>query len=81
MAQDNGGEAEPEAQQEQEQPTPAASAFIISADLANATLNYLIDQPYRQVAQLVAGFTGLVPVPEQPVEQPNRKERRATARR
>jgi hypothetical protein len=49
-----------------ESPIPAAEAYVIPAALAQATLNYLASQPYREVFALVHAFEGLEPLPESP---------------
>jgi hypothetical protein len=38
-------------------------AFVIPRALAQATLNYLAAQPYREVFALVQGFESLEPLP------------------
>jgi hypothetical protein len=38
-------------------------AYVIPAALAQATLNYLAAQPYREVFALVQGFESLEPLP------------------
>jgi hypothetical protein len=48
-------DAEAMAAAEQEAP----DAYVISRDLAQATLNYLAAQPYREVFALVQGFETL----------------------
>jgi hypothetical protein len=40
-------------------------AYVIPAALAQATLNYLAAQPYREVFTLVQGFESLEPLPSQ----------------
>jgi hypothetical protein len=48
-------------------PTSASGgpdAYVIPRALAQATLDYLAMQPYREVFALVRGFEGLEPVPE-----------------
>jgi hypothetical protein len=48
------------------QPVPGSEApdvYLIPAALAQATLNYLAAQPYREVFALVRGFETLEPVP------------------
>ena len=42
---------------------PTPEAYVIPADLAQATLNYLAAQPYREVFALVKGFESLEPLP------------------
>jgi hypothetical protein len=37
-------------------------AFVIPAALAQATLNYLAAQPYREVFTLIQGFESLEPL-------------------
>jgi hypothetical protein len=44
--------------------TPVPAAYVIPRELAQATLNYLAAQPYREVFGLVAAFEGLEPVSE-----------------
>jgi len=41
---------------EQTQPASKTQALIYSADLVNATLQYLATKPYGEVANLIAGF-------------------------
>lgn len=54
------GRAEPEAKT----PTPdLPEAYVIPRALAQATLEYLAAQPYREVFALVRGFEALEPVP------------------
>ena len=52
---------------EQPIPTPAPElpdAFVIPRALAQATLEYLAAQPYREVFVLVRGFETLEPLPK-----------------
>jgi hypothetical protein len=44
-------------------PVDAPAAYVISRELAQATLNYLAAQPYREVFALVQGFETLEPLP------------------
>jgi hypothetical protein len=43
-------------------------AFIYSADLINATLQYLATKPYGEVANLIAGFNK--PLDPSTIQQP-----------
>ena len=52
---DDGRNAEP-------QGPPGPEAYVIPADLAQATLNYLAAQPYREVFTLVQAFEALEPL-------------------
>jgi hypothetical protein len=47
------------AETDSEQP----EAFVIPRELAQATLNYLAAQPYREVFPLVQAFESLEPLP------------------
>jgi hypothetical protein len=42
------------------------AAYVIPRELAQATLNYLAAQPYREVFALVRAFESLEPAPEPP---------------
>jgi hypothetical protein len=44
----------------------APQAFVIPRALAQATLDYLASQPYRDVYPLVRGFEALEPIPQSP---------------
>jgi hypothetical protein len=43
---------------------PLPAAYVIPRELAQATLNYLAAQPYREVFALVAAFEALEPLSE-----------------
>ena len=47
-----------------EQLARGPEAFVIPSALAQATLNYLAAQPYREVFTLVQGFEALEPLPQ-----------------
>ena len=51
------------AEQSGEQLAQGPEAYVIPAALAQATLNYLAAQPYREVFALVQGFESLEPLP------------------
>ena len=61
------------------EPQELAEAFVIPRALAQATLDYLATQPYREVFALVRAFEALEPLPGQPVAQrsgaPPKRER------
>jgi hypothetical protein len=44
-------------------PAEQPEAYVIPRELAQATLNYLAAQPYREVFPLVQAFEALEPLP------------------
>lgn len=47
-------------------PAGLPDAYVIPRALAQATLDYLAAQPYREVYALVRGFEALEPAPDAP---------------
>ena len=45
--------------------------YEIKEELANAILNYLVQQPYKDVSAMVAGLMQLKPIKEEPKGGPS----------